>query len=175
MKRNGQAMPKIYSPLPNEPPEIQSITNSALHRGLRLCNAELGNIQLMDSDKEYLLIASQYGFAEEFLAFFRRVTANEGSACARALRNGEAVIIEDVMSDGEFAPCRGVASRAGFRAVQSTPLVSSNGSVVGILSTHFPSPYRPSDQTMTALRILARSTADAVILHRARALSTARR
>ena len=54
------------------------------------------------------------------------------------------VIIEDVEIDSEFALHRQIAASAGFRAVQSTPLFSRSGQFLGMLSTHFRRPHRPS-------------------------------
>jgi len=73
------------------------------------------------------------------------------------------------MSDIEFASCRAIACCAGFRAVQSTPTVSSSGALIGILSTHFPSLRGPSDATMAALKLSARAAADAIIVRRSAA------
>ncbi|MGY3478391.1 GAF domain-containing protein [Bradyrhizobium ottawaense] len=148
--------------------EARSVLNFALAEGLRLSEAELGNIQLMDWDAGCLEIASQHGFGDEFLTFFKKVTIGGGSACARALRGREPIIIEDVMSDFAFASCRTIACNAGFRAVQSTPMVSSSGAFIGILSTHFPSPHKPSDATMAVLNALAGSTANAIVRGRSK-------
>jgi len=149
-----------------ECPDVQSALDFTLTQGLCLSGAELGNVQLMDWRAGSLEIASQCGFDEEFLTFFRKVTTRDGSVCARALRRREPIIVEDVMSDIEFAACRTIACSAGFRAVQSTPIVSSNGALLGMLSTHFPSLHKPSDATMAALRVLARAAADVIILRR---------
>jgi GAF domain-containing protein len=70
------------------------------------------------------------------------------------------------MSDEEFAPYRKIARRQGFRAVQSVPLVSSGGEIVGVLSTHFPLVYRPTEMQMDALRGAAEWAANAIILRR---------
>lgn len=150
----------VYS---KERADFQSVLNVALAEGLRLSEAELGNIQLMDWDAGCLEIVSQHGFGDEFLTFFKKVTIAGGSACARALRGRQPIIVEDVMSDVAFAPCRTIACSAGFRAVQSTPMVSSSGAFVGMLSTHFPSPHKPSDVTMAALKASAGATANAII------------
>src|SRR5262245_56684051 len=75
---------------------------------------------------------------------------------------------EDVMSDEDFAPCLAIAERAGFRSVQSTPIVSSSGVVLGVLSTHFPVPHQPNEGEMDALRSLASLAANAIIRMRAR-------
>ena len=73
------------------------------------------------------------------------------------------VIIEDVLSDRGFAPYRDIARAADFRSVQSTPLVSSNGALVGILSRHFSSTHCPPREQRQALKILSRLSADAII------------
>jgi hypothetical protein len=43
------------------------------------------------------------------------------------------IMINDVRQDDRFAPFRALAASAGFRAVQSTPLISSSGALLGII------------------------------------------
>src|SRR5215218_3761356 len=45
-------------------------------------------------------------------------------------------------------------------AVQSLPLISSAGKVLGIMSTHFSNTQRPSEQELRLMDLLARQTAD---------------
>ena len=40
----------------------------------------------------------------------------------------------------------GVSLDAGVRAVQSTPLLSSGGTILGMISTHYCEPHRPSER-----------------------------
>jgi GAF domain-containing protein len=68
----------------------------------------------------------------------------------------------------QFIPCLKVVQRAGVRAVQSTPLVSSNGVLVGIVSTHFPTPCRPTEIQMQRTKEAAQLAANAIIFHRSR-------
>jgi GAF domain-containing protein len=147
---------------------LGSVLDCVLDISLELTGASLGNIQLMDWRAGYLTIEAQHGFHREFLEFFQRVKADNISACGRALRQQRAVIIEDVMSDADFAPCRAIAEHAGFRSVQSTPLVSTSGAFLGILSTHFPVPRRPTECEMDAVRSLGTLAANAIIRARAR-------
>jgi two-component sensor histidine kinase len=44
---------------------------------------------------------------------------------------------------------------AGVRAVQSTPLIDSKGEVLGMISTHFKMPHRPSERELHLLDVLA--------------------
>jgi len=49
---------------------------------------------------------------------------------------------------------------ADVLAVESVPLVSSEGNVLGIISTHFSHAHRPSEQELRLMDLLARQTAD---------------
>jgi len=149
--------------------DFESVVSGLLERGLDVCQSNFGNVQLMNWDDGYLQIKAQRGFQQEFLNFFECVKLSDCSACARALRNREPIIIEDVMLDPQFARYREILQRAGVRAVQSTPMLSTSGALVGILSTHFSTPHRPTDSQLRAVRDAAHWAANAIIRVRARA------
>jgi GAF domain-containing protein len=90
-------------------------------------------VQLLDARNRVLAIVAQRGYGANFLQAFRCVSADDGSASGRALRTRQPVLIEDVTSDAEFAPYRGLAAGAGFRAVQSTPLIASTDECIGVI------------------------------------------
>jgi len=94
--------------------------------------AQYGNVQLLVGDN--LVIAAQRGFGPEFLQTFRRVKSDDGCACGRALRLGQSIVIADVENDPDFTPYRNVAKR------RSTPLITHDNKLVGIVSTHFAAP-----------------------------------
>jgi|GraSoiStandDraft_16_1057320.scaffolds.fasta_scaffold196236_4 hypothetical protein len=146
--------------------DVPSVVNCLLERSLELVNTTLGNIQLMDSKTGTLEIAAQRGFHPDFLNFFRQVKTQDGCACGRVVRYREPTIIQDVMLDEEFAPYRKIALRAGFRAVQSTPIISSSGAFVGVVSTHFPTSHRPSNDQMALIKTIAQHAADQIVRHR---------
>jgi GAF domain-containing protein len=125
---------------------LDSILENALTSYLRVFGTRLGNVQILDIRDSHavLSIAAQRGFRRPFLKAFATVSAEDDSACGRALRHRKSVIIPDVDEDVDFAPFRGIAHDAGYRGVISTPLCTSWGHVVGVISTHFPQPHRPS-------------------------------
>src|SRR5262249_49541708 len=143
-----------------------SLAGCLLHEGLMLSQARFGNVQLMNWKNGCLEIEAQSGFGDEFLNFFKQVYFADVSACARAFRKRSSMVIEDVTTDQQFAPCCEILTRAGVRAVQSTPMISSGGALVGILSTHFPILHRPGEIEMRNLRHAAQVAADALILIR---------
>ncbi|WP_456842686.1 GAF domain-containing protein [Bradyrhizobium sp. USDA 4486] len=108
---------------------------------------------------------AQQGFTQEFLDCFRRVTIRDGCACGRALFNRQPVVLNDITIDPRFLPFRGIAERAGFKAVQSTPLMTSSGALVGVLSTH--GQHTPSEEQLGLIRSLAMRTANGILRWRA--------
>jgi GAF domain-containing protein len=147
--------------------DIQAVLNCVLARSLEIGDAHFGNVQLIDWRSGYLEIKAERSFHSEFLNFFQRVKAEDGSACARALRNRGAIVIEDIMADMQFSPYRDIACRAGVRAVRSVPLVSSSGAALGVLSIHFRTVHRPTDMQVRGMTEAAELAANAIIHLRA--------
>ncbi len=56
--------------------------------------------------------------------------------------------------------------RSNIRAVQSTPLVSRSGQLLGMISTHWREPHQPTQRALWRLDVLARQAAD--LIERAR-------
>ena len=52
--------------------------------------------------------------------------------------------------------------KAGIRAVQSTPLMSRDGRIIGVISTHWRNPYDPEESALRLMDILARQVADLI-------------
>ncbi len=134
--------------------------NEMLAATIEMLGADFGNIQLLDGGTGTLTIEAQRGFKQDFLDFFREVSAKDDSACGRALRTGERIIVEDVETDPAFAPMLDVVRAAGWRAVQSTPLIGRAGRPLGMISTHFQSPHRPSEHELRRLDLYARQASD---------------
>jgi GAF domain-containing protein len=148
--------------------EMRLVCEALLQQSLALTGAPLGNVQLVDWRAGELNVVAQLGFQSDFLRFFARVNYQDSCACAQALATRAPIVVADVMSDAAFAPYRDIADRAGFRAVQSTPLISSSSALVGMVSTHFPAAHAPTDQELASLREAGRQTADMIIAQRAR-------
>jgi len=133
-----------------------------LDAAIAVTGADMGNLQLIDDASGSLVIAAQRGCNERFLRFFGSVAVDEKSACAAALASGRRIIVEDVTKSAIFAshPARAVMVQAGAQAVQSTPLVSSAGVTLGMISTHFRRPHRPDHRELQLIDLLARQAAN---------------
>ena len=113
--------------------QFQQLLDSAIAAD----DAAKGNVQLWNPNLNALEIVAP-GFDNLFLRQFEVVHVNEPSACGRAFRLGRRVMIHDVTLDRFYEPYLSIAHASGYRAVQSTPILRSDGTVIGVLSTHFP-------------------------------------
>lgn len=114
-----------------------------------------------------LHIVAQRGFEQPFLDYFREVNADDSSACGRALKQKNQIVVADTekeWADGDKA----IARKSGFRSVQSTPLFASDGSPIGMISTHFKNPGIPDGLTLNRMELYshkARSFIEKVSTH----------
>lgn len=139
-------------------PSLREGIEEMLASTIDMLSADMGNIQLLDGDT--LRIAAQRGFQQDFLDFFREVSAADDSACGRALRTGARIMIEDVETDEAYASMRDIARSAGYRGVQSTPLIGRDGKARGMISTHWRLPHRPDERRLRHLDLYVRQAAD---------------
>jgi PAS domain S-box-containing protein len=127
--------------------------------------SEYASLQLLDPrapDNAELVLLAFRGFNPQAAQFWHRVPADSGSTCAAALRTGKRVIASDVdvcdfiVGTPDLATYR----QTGIRAVQSTPLLSRTGRIVGMISTHWRQVHTPSERDLRIFDVLARQAAD---------------
>jgi len=128
-----------------------------------------GYLQLLNPDSQQLEVYAHHGYEEgsRFVGHFRP----EGWQVRRdaARRDHPRLIIEDI---DNYPPLRGtpdreVALAEGVRATQSTPLLTRSSGLVGVLSTQFRMPHRPTEHQLQLLDVLAWTAADLVERHQA--------
>ena len=129
---------------------------------IAISGADKGNLQLFDETSRSLRIVAQQGFQEEFLKFFESVDDHAAASCGTAMVSSEQVVVDDVLTSKIFVgqPAQKVLLDAEVRAVMSTPLRSSKGNLLGIISTHYSRPGHPSERQLRLTNILARQAAD---------------
>ena len=142
---------------------LEAVHVDVCDAAIALSDADFGNVQLLDPASSDLKIAAQRGFPAWWIEFWDAAATGQG-ACGSAAETGARIIVDDVETSPLFAgrPALSVLRRAGVRAVQSTPLLTRQGRVVGVLSTHFRQPHRPGERTLLWLDLLARQAADLV-------------
>ena len=129
-----------------------------------ISGADKGTLQLFDEAPDTLKLMAHRGFDTPFLEFMTTLQRDQAFASGAALKAGARVVVEDVANDGIFAgqPSLAIFLDAGVRALQSTPLVSSTWTVLGMVTTYFTRVHRPSDREGRLLEVLARQAADYV-------------
>lgn len=108
------------------------------------------------------------------IEYWKWVRGDSGCTCGEVLRTGRRAIAEDVETCSFMAgtPDRDVLLAGGIRAGQTTPLITRDGKLVGMISTHWGEPHRPTERELRMLDIIARPTAD--LIERRRASETQR-
>jgi PAS domain S-box-containing protein len=141
--------------------DVPGCLKEILNVAMEISGADKGVVQLLDFDSGTLAIVTQSGFDEPFLRFFANVEDGE-TAWKAAMNSQQRVIVEDIRESKLFAgkPQLEILTDAGVLAVQSSPLMSSTGKLLGIISTHFGDRHLPSEQELRLMDLLARQTAD---------------
>lgn len=146
----------------HESSELRPLLEEVLRATVALQNSDFGTLQLYRPTIEQLEIVAQRGFDPEKLKAFAFVGRSGASSCARALRLGRRVIFDDIERDGTQPAFRSAAAQLGFRAQTSTPLFSRRGNLLGMMTTHFRAPHRPSRRDLRFTDLYARQAAQAI-------------
>jgi PAS domain S-box-containing protein len=138
---------------------------------LTMMQSDFASMQMFHPERGALFLLSHRGFSPEDAEAWRWVRPDTGCTCGEALRTGRRSIAEDVETCAFMAGTEGLPyyRAMGIRAVQSTPLVSRTGKLVGMLSTHWRRPLRPSERRLRSFDILARQAADLIERNQAEA------
>jgi PAS domain S-box-containing protein len=141
--------------------DFAQLLDEIVAAGAEITGADMGNIQLFQNG--VLQIVAQRGFETPFLEFFNNVS-HGSAACGTAMERRERIIVEDVRESTIFigTPELDAMLAAGAIAVQSTPLNSRSGALLGMFSTHYRTPRRPGERELRMLDLLARQAADLI-------------
>ena len=126
--------------------ELRKGLEEVLDAGISLLGADMGHIELLNSATQALELMAHRGFGQDYLAHFKGISASNGSS--RSLHTLSRIIIEDVDANPEFRIYRAAAAMGGYRALISTPLIGADRKPIGVISTCFRQPHRPSEQEL---------------------------
>ena len=121
-------------------------------------------LQMLATDNTSLRLLAWTSFPPDSVPFCERVAAGAGSTCSKALRDNERVVVADIEACDFMAGTQEQLEyrRAGVRGVQSTPLRSRTGRLLGMLSTHWCTPHTPTEDDFRFFDVLARQAADLI-------------
>jgi PAS domain S-box-containing protein len=152
---------QVGSQCVREGDKLEKCLNGIIDTAIAIMGADKANIQLFDPMSGALSIAAQRGFARPFLQFFDRL-GGDGSGCGITANSTGHVIVEDVLQSEILLgrPLLQVLVEAGVRSIIFSQLISSSGTSLGVIATHFTAPRRPSERELSFLDLLVRQSAD---------------
>ena len=144
--------------------DVHALFDKVLESAAAIMRSDFASVQTVDENEDALRMLAWRGFDQEFGRIFELNRRDTRTSCSVARQTGQRVIVPDVETCAFIAgtPALEDHRRTGIRAVQSTPLISRNGKLVGMLSTHWRNPHQPSERDLRLFDILVRQAADLV-------------
>jgi signal transduction histidine kinase/transcriptional regulator with GAF, ATPase, and Fis domain/ActR/RegA family two-component response regulator len=141
---------------------VDSLYQQILDAAITIMGSNMASMQVLTQGKLRLL--AWKGFHPASAALWERVDVDSGSSCGAALSTGQRVIVPDIEKCDFIIgmPSFDAYCKSGIRAMQSTPLLSRSGRMLGMISTHWREPRQPTEHDLGLLDVLARQAADLI-------------
>ena len=154
---------------------LDSLYNRILDAATSLMSSDMASMQLLDPQRNRLRLLASKGFHPQSASFWEWVYLDSASTCGLALSAGSRVVVPDVETCDFMSGTADLDEyrRSNIRAVQSTPLISRSGQLLGMISTHWREPHQPTEVALRRLDVLARQAAD--LIERSRSSERAER
>jgi PAS domain S-box-containing protein len=148
---------------------LNALYNGILDAAVSMMSSDMASMQLLDPERNQLRLLAWKGFHPQSAAFWEWVNLDSASTCGLALSTGCRMVAADIETCEFMAGTADLEEyrRSGIRAVQSTPLMSRSGQLIGMISTHWREPHQPTERALWRLDVLARQAAD--LIERSRA------
>src|SRR5262249_9121744 len=127
-------------------------------------SSDMASMQLLDSERNQLRLLAWKGFHPQSAIFWEWVHLDSVCTCGLALSAGCRVVVPDIETCDSMVgtPDLDEYRRSNIRAVQSTPLISRSGQLLGMISTHWREPHQPTECALRRLDVLARQDTDLI-------------
>ena len=161
---DAQLLQRISAALISEN-DVQSLYGQIVHAAVGIMGSDFASMQMFCPERgeggELRLLAS-HGFSEQAQAFWEWVDVSTASSCGAALRSRERIIVPDIEQCAFLADTSNLVAyrEAAIRSMQTTPLLSRSGKLVGMISTHWHALHVSPERDLRLLDILARQAAD---------------
>jgi len=144
--------------------DTQILYDNLVTAAVKLMNADGGSVQILDPDKQKLLVLASQGFDQTMIEHFYEIEVGSHTSCGVALAEGKRIFFDfDLSNQDDPNGSIQMHINAGYRSAQSTPLITRFGNMIGIVSTHWNEPHhRPTGRELYFLDLLARQAADLI-------------
>lgn len=141
---------------------LQEIYKEILEAAITLTHTDKGCIQIFDKQINCLKIIESNGLEEQILNQFKFTPFGKRTS-GKAFSERRRVIVEDIQQTSIYSETdKKCYLYAGIRTIQSTPLISNTGSIVGILLTYYTLKHQFEERELRMLDLLARTAADVI-------------
>jgi PAS domain S-box-containing protein len=143
--------------------DVNTLYNALIDSAIEIMHSDFASIQILVPETNDLLLLAWKGFHPASAEYWKLINKDSGSTCGKAFHDQTRIIVPNVehwtgVGKEDLEEFR----RSGIVAVQSTPLMSRSGKVLGMLSTHWKRVYEPSERELGLLDVLARQAADLI-------------
>jgi signal transduction histidine kinase/PAS domain-containing protein len=140
---------------------VDSLYQQLLDAAMTIMGSNMASMQVLYPSQGKLRLLAWKGFDP---ASWEWVGVDSDSSCGAALGTGQRVIVPDIETCDFIlgTPSFDAYCKSGIRAMQSTPLLSRSGQMLGMISTHWREPHQPAERDLHLLDVLARQTADLI-------------
>src|SRR3984957_569104 len=142
--------------------KIDAVYHQLLDSTAAVVQSDMASLQILDEGRNALCVLASKGFNEAFNKTFELIGSDGRTARCVAVRSGHRVVVPDVEKRDFIVgtPSLEDYRRIGIRAFQSTPLISRNGRVIGMISTHWRNAHEPAERELRLMDVIARQAAD---------------
>jgi PAS domain S-box-containing protein len=149
--------------------DVQSLYEKIVDSAVAIMHSDFASLQMIrpapaGADDTTLQLLAFRGFNAYAAESWKWVRHDARTVSGAALTRRTRVVVDDISTcDFMIEPADlETFDNTGIRAVQSTPLVSRTGKMLGVISTHWNHPHEPSERELRLFDVLARQAADLI-------------
>ncbi|WP_164708040.1 MEDS domain-containing protein [Paraburkholderia phosphatilytica] len=142
---------------------VQGLYDRLVEAAAQIMRSDFASMQRLHPERNELELLGHSGFSADAADHWHWISATSETTCGAALRERSRIVATDLDRSPYVGPEERLVFRsAGIRSCQTTPLVSRNGTLLGMISTHWKEAHEPSARDLRLIDILARQAADLV-------------
>lgn len=157
-----------------EEENVEKLFGQIIEVAKAIMRSDAVSLQEYIPDKKALNLLAWEGFHPNSAKYWEWITNSHKTVCAVSMTEHKRTVVPDIescdflCSADDLEPYR----LSGFRSVQSTPLISRSGEILGMISNYWKNVYHASERDFAMLDVVTRQAAD--LLERIRAQTSIR-
>lgn len=147
---------------------VLTLYEKIIDAAMQIMHSQYASLQIVHTEpgkSDKLQLLAFCGFKPDAAKLWEWLDSKSAcTTCCEALRTGLRIIAPNVQEFGFMIGTKDQAMylQTGINAVQSTPLRSRSGRLIGIISTHWNETHEPTERELRHLDVLARQVADLI-------------